>query len=344
MTTSTLAQLGWKPFFHQQLSLDELSELKLGRVIEQHRNSIVVMTEQGQRKLALSNERICVGDWVLFDESLKIQRCLDRQSLFARKAPGSKVATQLIAANIDTVMIVCSLNNDFNLGRIERYLAVAKEAQVEPVIILTKADLCDDVDNKRMQVQQLDSLLAVYAVNALNSHSIEQLHAFCQQGTTVAFLGSSGVGKSTLVNGLLGVEALKTGGIREDDSKGRHTTTYRALKMLAQGGMLMDTPGMRELQLSQCEQGVSETFNEITELALQCRFGNCSHDTEPGCAVNAAIESGRLSARRLTSYQKLNREQAVNSATLAEKKSKDKALGKLINSAQNATQRYKKGR
>ncbi|WP_370630482.1 ribosome small subunit-dependent GTPase A [Moritella sp. 24] len=230
----------------------------IGRVIEQHRSSIIVMAEQGQVTLTLSpnSVRFCFGDWILFDASLRAYRSLERQSLFERKAPGSKVATQLIAANIDSVMIVCSLNNDFNLGRIERYLAIAKEAQVEPVIILTKADLCDDVEGKQAEVLALDLLLAVYSVNALASQDIQQLYTFCQAGKTVAFLGSFGVGKSILVNGLLGIEAQQTGGIREDDSKGRHTTTYRALKMLPQGGMLMDTPGMRELQLSHCETGV----------------------------------------------------------------------------------------
>jgi len=343
--TPTLPQLGWKTFFQQQLTLEELTEFMIGRVIEQHRSSIIVMAEQGQvtLTLALNSERVCVGDWILFDESLRVYRSLERQSLFERKAPGSKVATQLIAANIDSVMIVCSLNNDFNLGRIERYLAIAKEAQVEPVIILTKADLCDDVEGKQAEVQALDPLLAVYSVNALASQDLQQLHSFCKSGRTVAFLGSSGVGKSTLVNGLLGIEAQQTGGIREDDSKGRHTTTYRALKMLPQGGMLMDTPGMRELQLSSCETGVSETFSEITAIAQQCRFSNCSHDSEPGCAVQAAIDDGRLSLRRLTSYQKLNREQAMNSATLVEKRAKDKAFGKLVNNAKNEAKRFKRG-
>lgn len=279
----------------------------------------------------------------LFDEYLKVYRGLDRQSLFERKAPGSKIATQLIAANIDSVMIVCSLNNDFNLSRIERYLAIAKEARVESVIILTKADLCEDIDIKQSQVQELDSLLAVYSVNALDNQDIKQLYTFCKAGKTVAFLGSSGVGKSTLINGLLGIKAQRTGGIRKGDSKGLHTTTYRSLKMLSQGGMLMDTPGMRELQLSHCGKGVSETFNEITTIAFQCRFSNCSHMSEPNCAVRDAIDDGSLSLRRLTSYQKLNREQAINSATLVEKKSKDKALGKLINNTQSASKRYKRG-
>ncbi|WP_372882160.1 ribosome small subunit-dependent GTPase A [Psychromonas sp.] len=343
--TPTLQQLGWKPFFQRQLSLDELNDLTAGRVIEQHRGRIVVMSAKGQLSLPLISfdERICVGDWVLFDDTLRIRRSLERQSLFERKAPGSKVTAQLIAANIDTVMVVCSLNHDFSLNRIERYLAIAQEALVEPVVILTKADLCEDTDSKRLQVQELDPMLVVYAINALDSQDIELLESYCVEGSTLAFLGSSGVGKSTLVNALVGYESQQTGGIREEDSKGRHTTTHRALKVLSQGGILMDTPGMRELQLSSCEQGVNETFSEITALADKCRFSDCTHTSEPGCAIHQAIENGLLPERRLRSYQKLMREQALSGASLAEKRSKNKTLGKLINSTQNASRRYKKG-
>ncbi len=341
----SLPQLGWRPFFQQQLTLDELTDLRIGRVVEQHRSGVVVLSEQGQFSLMQSSnsERVCVGDWVLFDDSLKLCRCLERQSLFQRKAPGSKVDTQLIAANVDSLLVVCSLNQDFNLSRIERYLALAKEAEVEPVIVLTKADQCDDVDAKRQQVQDLDPLMLVHAINALDPSHLQELEGYCRQGKTLALLGSSGVGKSTLVNGLMGFEAQQTGAIREDDSKGRHTTTSRALKWLLQGGLLLDTPGMRELQLSDCERGVSDTFGEITELAEQCRFSDCSHSSEPGCAVQQAIEEGVLAPRRLTSYQKLMREQALNSATLAEKRAKDKAFGKMVHNVQSESRQRKKG-
>jgi ribosome biogenesis GTPase len=344
-TLPSLPQLGWRPFFQQQLTLDELTDLRIGRVVEQHRSGIVILSEQGQLRLTQSPscERVCVGDWVLFDDALKLHRSLERQSLFQRKAPGSKVDTQLIAANVDSLLVVCSLNQDFNLSRIERYLALAKEAEVEPIIILTKADQCEDVDIKCQQVQALDPLMMVHAVNALDKNHLQALADYCRLGKTLALLGSSGVGKSTLVNGLMGVEAQQTGAIREDDSKGRHTTTFRALKWLPQGGLLLDTPGMRELQLSDCEQGVSHTFAEITELARQCRFSDCSHNSEPGCAVQQAIEAGTLAPRRLTSYQKLMREQALNSATLAEKRAKDKAFGKMIHNVQSESRQRKKG-
>ncbi|GGI84691.1 ribosome small subunit-dependent GTPase A [Shewanella gelidii] len=343
--TPTLQQLGWKPFFQQQVNLEELSNLSIGRVVEQHRDRIVVVSPKGQSSLRPMpfDQSVCVGDWVLFDDTLRICRSLERQSIFKRKAPGTKVSEQLIAANIDTVMIVCSLNHDFSLNRIERYLAIAREAMVEPVIILTKADLCEDADIKRLQVQELDPTLVVYTINTLDNNDIKQLESYCFDGNTLAFLGSSGVGKSTLVNALVGYEFHQTGGVREEDSKGRHTTTHRALKVLPQGGILMDTPGMRELQLSRCEQGVNQTFSEITELADKCRFSDCTHRSEPGCAIQQAIKGGLLSERRLLNYQKLKREQALNGASLAGKRAKDKALGKLINSTQNASRRYKKG-
>ncbi len=344
-TTPTLIQLGWKPCFQQQLSIDEYNDLNIGRIVEQHRNNLVVISEQGQHSLVKtpSDERVCVGDWVLFDDSNRLIRALERQSIFQRKAPGTKVATQLIAANIDSLIIVCSLNLDFNLNRIERYLAIAKEAQVEPIVVLTKADQCNDVDIKRQQVQALDQLLMVHTLNALEPSEVNVLAAYCKQGKTIAFLGSSGVGKSTLVNGLLGYRALETGTIREDDNKGRHTTTYRALKVLPQGGILMDTPGMRELQLAECEQGVNETFSEIIDLENQCRFSDCGHTSEPNCAVQKAISDGTLSPRRLSSYQKLHKEQAFNSATLSERKANDKAFGKMINRVQSEAKHLKRG-
>lgn len=341
--TPTLEQLGWKPFFQQQLSLEELSELNIARVIEQHRSNTIGLSLKGQVDLinSINNEKVCVGDWVLFDEENRIARLIERQSLFERKAPGTQVRTQLIAVNIDILFIVCSLNQDFNLNRIERYLAIAHEAKVTPVVVLTKADQCNEVEDKIAQVQHLDTLMMVFAINTLDKSALKPLASYCQKGDTIAFLGSSGVGKSTLVNGLLGYQALETGAIREDDSKGRHTTTYRTLKILPKGGILMDTPGMRELQLSDCEAGVQETFSEIIELARQCRFKNCQHIPEPNCAIQSALEAGKLSQRRFDSYQKLLKEQAFNGASLAERKAKDKSFGKMIHRVQNEAKHLK---
>ncbi len=339
----SLPNLGWQHFFQQQLSLEEWEEFTIARVVGQERSQVNLLTEDGKQKLAITSSmpQLTVGDWILITADNKFQRLFERSSLFSRKAAGTKVTTQLIAANIDTVFIVCSMNLDFNLNRIERYLALANEAGVEPVIVLTKADCCDDVQGYIEQAKGLNSLLDVIAVNSLNHDSVDQLQDWCINGKTVALLGSSGVGKSTLVNTLLNIKAQQTNTIREDDSKGRHTTTSRSLHLLASGGLLLDSPGMRELQLADCEQGVEETFSEITSLATKCRFSDCNHENEPGCAVRKAVEAGDLDERRLSNYRKLLREQAFNSATLAEKRAKDKDFGKLVRSVMKIKQQNK---
>jgi ribosome biogenesis GTPase len=284
-----------------------------------------------------------VGDWVLLAADGTFIRLPERLSLFSRKAAGSKVATQNIAANVDTVFIVDSLNSNFNLNRIERYLVLAHDAGVEPVVVLTKADTAADPQHYVQQVQALDRMLMVEAVNALDPASVSVLSDWCGSGKTVAFLGSSGVGKSTLINTLSGQTEQETGTIREQDAKGRHTTTARSLHFIPGGGMLLDTPGMRELQLAACEQGIEETFAEISELAAQCRFSDCRHRNEPGCMIQKAIHAGELDQRRLDNYLKLLREQALNGATLAEKRAKDKSLGKMYRSVQAESTRLKKG-
>ncbi|MBY5920746.1 ribosome small subunit-dependent GTPase A [Ferrimonas balearica] len=325
----TLAQLGWKPFYQQQLSLEQW-DCRPARVMMVHRNRVVLLSEQGYQDLSLTHlmPAFAVGDWVLLTEEGEFATLLERQSLFRRRAAGPGIDEQLIAANIDTLLVVSSCNDDFNLNRLERYLALAYEAEVEPVVVLTKADLHPDPEGLLRQVQALDPLLMVVAINALDAEAANALAPWCSQGRTVALMGSSGVGKSTLINTLLGGEVQSTAGIREDDSKGRHTTTGRSLHPMVQGGLLLDTPGMRELQLTDCEQGVNDAFAEITAFAAQCRFGDCQHENEPGCAVRNAVEEGTLSERRLASYRKLMREQAHNSATLAEKRFRDKAFGK----------------
>ncbi|WP_095498487.1 ribosome small subunit-dependent GTPase A [Paraferrimonas haliotis] len=342
---TNLSQLGWRPFFQQQLSLTDYDESVPARVVEQHRNQLVLRGESGEIVLALhpSMPALCVGDWVLLDKQHQFVRLLERYSEFSRKAAGSGLEKQLIATNLDAVFVVMSLNQDFKLSRLERYLTLVNETGAQAVIVLTKRDLCDDVDSLQAQVQALDPLLQVIAVNGLDSESIAPLRDWCKEGQTVAFMGSSGVGKSTLINSLQGQQLLATSGIREDDSKGRHTTTTRSLHLMPGSGLLMDTPGMRELQLADVETGLSTTFAEIEALAKQCRFNNCSHQSEPGCSVQAALANGELDQRRLSNYFKLAREQALNSASLAQKRAKDKALGKMYRTVQGESQRRKKG-
>lgn len=335
-TSLSLPQLGWSAFFQQQLSLDELETHTVGRVLSHHRNRYLIQTEHTQFSLEIRPNMVAltVGDWILVDKDLQLSRALDRLTLLSRKAAGSKVAEQLIAANVNTLFIVNALNHDFNLSRIERYLAIAHDSGCEPVIVLTKEDRCENVQDYLQQVQTLDPFLMAETVNSLDPQSVEKLNSWCKTGQTVAFVGSSGVGKSTLVNTLMQDELLATAGVREDDNKGRHTTTSRALFVMPSGGVLLDTPGIRELKIADCEQGVNETFSDIGVLASQCRFADCSHQAEPHCAVQKALDSGELDERRLNNYFKLLREQKRNGASLAENRSSDKNLTKFYKKTQ----------
>ncbi|UAB72783.1 ribosome small subunit-dependent GTPase A [Vibrio sp. SCSIO 43132] len=333
----TLPQLGWQPFFQQQLTLEDYEIHRIARVAAHHRSQYEVWTEQGSVFLPVTSSlpEMTVGDWVLLTLENQFAKLLDRSSQLSRKAAGTKVQEQLIAANLDTLFIVSSLNADFNLSRIERYLALAKESGIQPVVVLTKSDLSEQTDELIAQTQKLDSLMTVTAINGLDELSVEQLRPWCKAGTTVGVIGSSGVGKSTLINTLSGKNSQKTSGIREDDSKGRHTTTSRSMHQIPNGGLILDTPGMRELQLADCSQGVSITFSDIEELALQCRFSDCQHGSEPGCAIKKAIQNGELEERRLNNYFKLLREQERNGATLAEQRQKFKSLTKMYRSVQS---------
>lgn len=340
-TIYSLSQLGWKGYFQHQLSLNDLENYTLGRVAVAERSELVLLTENGRLSLPItpSMPAITVGDWLLFDFDHHFVRLLERFSWLARKAAGRDSYRQLIAANLDTAFIVSSLNQDFNLNRIERYLALVHEAGIEPVVVLTKLDLCDRPEDFIDQVQALNSMLMIIAVNATDESSVAQLNQWIGLGNTVAFIGSSGVGKSTLINSALGDAIQQTSTIRDDDAKGRHTTTSRTLHLLDAGGVLLDTPGMRELQLADCEQGVSETFSDIVDLATDCKFSDCQHQSEPGCAVQAAVESGQLDERRLHNYQKLIKEQAFNTATLSERRAQDKDFGKMVKATMKIKQR-----
>ena len=341
----SLNQFGWQPFFQQQLNLDEYEQNEIGRVVAHHRREYLIRTEHEELNLPIkaSLPSMVIGDWLLLNADKQFVRLLERKSLFKRKAAGSKLEEQLIVANVDKVFIVCSLNHDFNLSRIERYLALAHEAEVEPIVVLTKQDLCSDSEQKRLQVQGIDPMLVVESVNALDTDSCAALLQQCRAGQTLSVLGSSGVGKSTLVNTLLGQSMQKTAGIREDDSKGRHTTTARTMHFLPSGAVLIDTPGMRELQLTDAEEGVRRTFADIDLLAQKCKFSDCRHSGEPGCAIQQALDSGELEQRRLSNYLKLLAEQERNSASLHELRAKDKAFGKTIKSVLASTREIKKG-
>ena len=344
-----LQALGWKPCFQQQLSLDELSECEPVKVMAVHRSQIEVAGDAGDEAVLVNGplfedaaERPTVGDWLLLErETRKPVRRLDRSSLFKRMAPGAK-QVQLIAANVDNVLIVSSCNNDFNLSRVERYLALVKEAGCRACLVLTKADLDQDHEQYRSALKGHREL-PVVLVNALDGESVQPLRDYCRSGETLALLGSSGVGKSTLLNSLAGAELAATSGIREDDSKGRHTTRHRALYAIPNGGLLLDSPGMRELGLADVSEGLAATFADIGALAEKCRFADCAHESEPGCAVQKAIEFGELDERRLRNWRKLEREVRRNSRTLAESRADDKALGQMYRTVQSHARSRKGG-
>lgn len=340
---AALTHLGWSPFFQQQLTLDEWESVTPARVIEQHKSKLAVQTatELVVMPVTGSTPDLTVGDWVLLESDGRLLRVMERHSCFKRKAAGHKVAEQLLAANVDTAFILSSLNDDFNLSRIERYLSVVYEAGAEPVVVLSKADLCADADDLLQQVQSLDSQLSVLAINCKEAASAERLTPFLSRGKTMVLLGSSGAGKSTLTNALLGEQRQQTGEIREDGDKGRHTTTHRSLLVSPDGFLIIDTPGMRELQLSDCESGVHATFADVVDLVDQCRFNDCQHQSEPGCAVRKALESGELDERRYINYAKLLKEQAVNSASIAERRSASKSQSKMYKQTQAAGRRFK---
>lgn len=343
-TIYPLHQLGWSPFFQQQLSLEEFIDCSPARVIAQHRSYAEIYTDKGRTQLPYTSQMppITTGDWVLLDGQGVFRRLLERRSCFSRKASGPAVSEQLVAANIDTVFIVAAMNDDFSLNRIERYLVLTKEAGADAVVVLTKKDLCEDYVMFLNLVQALSPSLVVEAVNSLDVNSAICLKPWCRPGSTVALLGSSGVGKSTLINTLLGQAVQNTAEARESDSKGRHTTTSRTLHFLNDGGVLLDTPGMRELQMVESETGLKETFAEIADLEAKCRFSDCQHKSEPGCAVQAAIINLQLDPRRLANYQKLKREQAINAETLAIKRAKARSFSQHVRAVKKEVEHRKK--
>lgn len=331
-----LERLGWGPTFARQIDADALTETPPVRVIAVHRSGLHVLGD-GIDEMIPPGPEATVGDWLLLERARpRSSSVLERMSLIKRRAPGTGREVQLIAANIDTVFVVTSCNADFNLARLERYVALAFEARIDPVIVLTKADLAEDPIPYVEAAQKVSERVPVVALDARGSEPARALADWRKPGRTVAFLGSSGVGKSTLTNALLGAQTIATQGIREDDAKGRHTTTRRELHATQGGCLVLDTPGMRELQLTDAATGIADVFEDIEELAASCRFSDCQHDTEPECAVRSAIEDGKLDPARLIRWRKLQAEDAFNSANLAQRREKDRAFGKLVRSAMKA--------
>jgi len=326
-----LCQLGWNDFFDTGFAPHRIRNLKPARVARRDKLSWLVYTELGEltagisgrlrSEIADSGGWPTVGDWVAVavrpgEGAATIQATLPRKNSFTRKAAssggmpdsGGRTDEQVLAANIDTLFLVSALDGDFNVRRVERYLLAAYDCAARPVIVLNKADLCDNTESRLVELESVAYGADICIVSATAGDGMESLSPFLVEGSTVALLGSSGVGKSTIINQLLGAERQTTAAVRESDSRGRHTTTSRELIIMPNGGILIDSPGIRELQLWSTETSLARAFDDIESFAGHCRFRDCRHHGEPGCAVEAAIRAGDLDEKRFQSYRKLQKE------------------------------------
>jgi ribosome biogenesis GTPase / thiamine phosphate phosphatase len=344
-----------------QVAFDELGrkKLDLGRIAAEHKGGYQVVSAEhellatvaGKLRHAVESgtgERPVVGDWVAIEPPASgggvtlIHALLPRRSTIVRRAAGRTPEPQVIAANVDAVFLVTALTRDFNPRRLERYLSVAWESGAKPVVVLTKADLCEDVPALVARAHEVAPGVDVHPVSAVTGQGLDALASYFADHATVALIGSSGVGKSTLINAWLGREAMPTRPVRDDD-RGRHTTTHRSLIALPSGGIVMDTPGMRELGLWEADAGLSDAFADIAEVAAECRFSNCAHEGEPGCAIDAALADGRLDAERLKSFKALQREeQRLTDRSDPVARTRSKAHNKAMSRALRAAIRGKR--
>lgn len=318
-----LIHLGWNSDLQNHYEPWKEQGYSVGRIVQEHKNVHKVMTLNGELFGEISgkmrfdslnrSDLPAVGDWVILKENgmhAMIHTVLPRKSKLSRNVAGAKTEEQILATNIDTVFLMNALNQDFNLRRIERYLILAWESGATPVIVLSKADLCDDMDQVIADVQSVAFDVPIHPISTVNGMGLNTLQSYFKQGASVALIGSSGVGKSTLINTLVGKEVQRVNEIRHDDGRGKHTTTHRELIILPDGGMIIDTPGMRELKLQSSHEGFSSTFEDIELLTSQCFFNDCKHQKEPGCAILMAIDNGELEAKRYENYLKMQRELA----------------------------------
>ena len=347
--TENIKNLGFDDWFQANTDAQLIKNHRIARVISVHKNSTIISRGSGDVFAELTGKMLysadssvllpTVGDWVaadFFDEDSHaiIHDLLPRKTLLKRKTSGKNVDFQLIAANIDTAFIIQSLDENFNLRRLERYLVMINESRITPIVLLSKADLLStvEIDEKVNKILALMPEVEVIPFSSENGDNIDKIKSLLLPGKTYCLLGSSGVGKTTLLNSIMGDPLLATNPVREKDSKGRHTTTSRQLIQIKSGAMMIDSPGMRELGNFAVEAGIDETFSEISALSKQCKFSDCSHVNETGCAVQHAIKNGSLSKERFQNYLAMNKESRFNEMSYYEKRQRDKQFGKYVKS------------
>lgn len=318
-----LKNLGWDDFFENHFSKYQTQGYTPLRIIRENCSQYLAIGEAGeftcsvtgkfQNQAQSKGDFPAVGDWVVAkiypkESKAKIHQILPRKSAFIRKVAGTTTQEQVVASNIDIVFIVCGLDLNYNVRRIERYLTLAWESGAQPIILLNKADLCEKANQRKDEVESIAIGVPIYTISALQNNGLDIINSYVKKGQTAAFLGSSGVGKSTIINALLGTQKLQVKEVSKLGSRGRHTTTFRELVFLPNQGMLIDTPGMRELQVWGDEEGLKQVFDEIEKLGKNCKFRDCEHQNEPHCAVKKALKTGTLHPDRYTSYKKLKNE------------------------------------
>ena len=342
----TLEELGYSIELENYRKDKNLDSFGIGRVVSEHKERYIVKTSENEYEgEVIGNLRFsassradfpAVGDWVAISEyddgKVLIYAVFPRKTVIQRQAVGKQGESQIIATNVDYAFIVQAVDRDFNVNRIERYLTICNTSNVEPIIILNKIDLIDNLELAKLitLIQGRIKDVPVMAISNESKNGIEELKHSLEKGKTYCLLGSSGVGKSTLLNNLLGEQHMKTGAISTSTSKGKHVTSYRELLVLESGGMIVDNPGMREIGIADSADGLNTTFGAIVELSQQCKFKNCTHTSEVGCAVLAAVESGKIDRLSYENYLKMEREKEHFEATVAERRKKDKAFGKML--------------
>ena len=347
-----LKDFGWKSTYDVYIKGENIQDLIPGRIIKQNGKHYKIMTQNGEKNAILSNSFLnsikaksdipAVGDWVGLKKNIEvnfyhIHVVFPRKNHLSRKVAGKKSEEQIIASNIDIVFIITSVDQDFNVRRLERYLTMVYEINAKPIIILNKTDKISNIGKFLKETEFLSKKIPIIAISAKKGYNIDEVLKFVKTGKTIVLIGSSGVGKSTLINHLLGYSRQAVGEIRKTDGKGRHVTSSRELIMLPNGGMLIDNPGLREIQLWTTGKGISKTFEDIEEISRYCKYRNCLHDQEPGCAVKRAVEEGKISIDRLNSFKKLLKEQEYSRLrrSVYEKRKKDKQLGKIYRQGEN---------